>query len=157
MTLIPITQELIDNVCHQAHLSERKRKNYNFHSDLSDPIQRLLNALEPDSYVCPHKHEDPDKREVFLILQGSLTVVLFDENGNITSSFLLDRQKGHYGAEIPAKVFHSIVVHESNTIYYEFKDGPYNPLNDKDFASWAPRENQEGATAYLAWMKKAVS
>ena len=41
--------------------SPRLRLNHNFHDDLADPINRMLNALEPGTYLQPHKHENPDK------------------------------------------------------------------------------------------------
>jgi hypothetical protein len=42
--------------------------------------------------------------------------------------------------EIPARVWHSIIVLESNSVLFEVKDGPYEALTDKNFAQWAPPE-----------------
>ena len=82
--MIRIDSALLEDVSTQAKLSARKRKNHNFHEHPSARIQRMLNAMEPDTYVRPHKHESPDKLEVFFCLKGSFAVVIFNETGEIT-------------------------------------------------------------------------
>ena len=70
-----IGDNLLNEVIEKANQSKRKRKNFNFHAVFDDPINRMLNAIEPGSYIQPHKHENPDQREVFLLLKGKLAVV----------------------------------------------------------------------------------
>ncbi len=147
--MIQINKTLLDSVSSEARSVPRKRKNYNFHKDYSDTLQRLLNAMEPMSYIQPHKHEDPDKREAFIALRGRILVVEFDQHGNITGHMILDPLNGVYGAEIPERTFHTIVSLESGSVAYELKDGPYSPIDDKNFASWAPPEGSPDASAYL--------
>ena len=144
-----VSHELLNEVTQKAKVSLRRRMNHNFHDDLADPINRMLNAFEPGTYIQPHKHENPDKREVFILLRGSLVVVFFDNLGNATDFVLLNRDQGNYAVEIPAGVWHSIVALESGSVVYEVKDGPYLPMNDKNFASWAPKEGDLGCEEYL--------
>ena len=122
--------------------------NYNFHSHASDTLHRMLNAIEPQSYVQPHKHENPDKREAFFVLRGRIVVVEFDPDGNITDHIVLDPCNGCFGVEIAARTFHSIIALDPGTVAYEVKDGPWNPTDDKHFASWAPAEGEAGTEAY---------
>ena len=147
--MIRIDTTLLDSVTGEARSLPRLRKNYNFHKEYSDTLQRLLNAMEPLSYIRPHKHEDPDKREVFFALRGRILIVEFDEAGNITDHQILDPVKGVYGTEISERTFHTIVSLESGTVAYEIKDGPYSPIDDKNFASWAPAEGSAEAVPYL--------
>ena len=42
-----IEKALLDQTCAQAKQAPRLRMNYNFHAQLDDPINRLLNAMEP--------------------------------------------------------------------------------------------------------------
>ncbi len=132
----------------EALKSERLRKNYNYHESFDDPINRMLNAVEPGSYVQPHKHENPDKREVFLLLRGKMAVVFFDNEGNITEHVILDNEK-HFGVEIPPSVWHTIIALKPGTVVYEIKDGPYSPADDKNFASWAPKEGDAECADYI--------
>lgn len=143
-----IDKETIDNLSIEAQESVRLRKNYNYHQALSDPINRMLNAVEPHSYVQPHKHENPDKREVFLLLRGKMLVVFFEDDGEISDFTVLDKGE-NFGVEIPPSTWHTIIALEKGTVVYEVKDGPYVQANDKNFAIWAPKEGDSNCDAYL--------
>jgi cupin fold WbuC family metalloprotein len=123
--------------------------NHNFHRDNQDTLQRMLNAMEPFSYIQPHKHENPDKREVFLALRGRFIVIEFDEYGNISGNMLLDPLCGNYGAEIAERTYHTVIALDPDTVAYEIKDGPYIPIDDKNFAPWAPKEGSAEVPDYL--------
>jgi cupin fold WbuC family metalloprotein len=144
-----IDRLLLDRVTDLAANSSRGRKNHNFHKDYSDPLQRMLNAVEPWSYIRPHKHENPDKTEAFIILKGRMLILEFGPEGTLTGSVILDPSEGIYGAEIPPCTFHTIIALEPGTVVYEIKNGPYTPINDKNWAPWAPAEGSEEVTQYL--------
>jgi cupin fold WbuC family metalloprotein len=131
--------------------------NYNFHTDLADTFQRMLNCIEPGSYCRPHKHESPDKREVFIILKGTVVVIEFDNDGNIVEKIVLNNSTGQFGVEIPPSTWHSILALESGTVVYECKDGPYSPLNDKDFAPWSPEEGSEEVENYYNGLLEKIA
>ena len=63
-----INADLLKSLSGKARSRDRKRINLNFHDGDYDPLQRMLNAMQPGTYLQPHKHENPDKREVFLAL-----------------------------------------------------------------------------------------
>lgn len=138
--MIKIDRTFTDSVVKQAIESPRGRKNYNFHQTYDEVLNRMLNAMQVDTYVQPHKHEDPDKHEVFLLLSGKAAVIEFDDDGNITDSWILEAGTGKYGVEIAPKVWHTIIPLLDGTVIYEIKEGPYSPLNDKNFATWSPKE-----------------
>lgn len=144
-----IDARLLSNLLSQAKASPRKRINYNFHDSGSDPLQRMLNAMQPGTYLQPHKHENPDKREVFLALTGRFVVIQFDDEGTVTDSMLLDPLKNEHAVEVAARTYHTIVCLAPNSVIYELKDGPYDPSDDKRFAPWAPKEGEPGCTEYL--------
>lgn len=144
-----VTEKSLSELSQKAALLPRKRLNFNFHEDLADPINRMLNAFEPGTYIQPHKHENPDKREVFIVLRGSLVVAIFNESGNPVDFVLLDPQKGTYAIEVPPGMWHSVISLETGTVVYEIKDGPYQQISDKNFASWSPKEGHPGCDDYL--------
>jgi cupin fold WbuC family metalloprotein len=137
--VIKITDKLMNMLSSRAKASVTKRCNYNFHNSNSDHIQRFLNVAEPDTYVRPHKHENPDKIEIFLILKGSVLVVEFNDDGKITDHIILDSEKGNNGVEISPKTWHSFIV---------LKEGPYIMETDKIFAEWAPEEGTKEAQKF---------
>jgi cupin fold WbuC family metalloprotein len=143
-----LDKTVISEVVEKARNSPRKRMNLNFHEDFSDPIQRFLNAWEPGSYLRPHRHLSPPKREVFLALQGRFAVATFDDNGNILEKFILDPQTGNFAVEMAAGEWHTVIPLETGSVAYELKDGPYDPIDDKDFAPWAPKEGDPDCDEY---------
>jgi cupin fold WbuC family metalloprotein len=147
--MIRIEKSLLDKLTLQARTSSRLRMTYNFHNGPADTLQRMLNAMEPGTYVHPHKHENPDKREVFLAVRGKLCVVEFNDSGEIADYTILDAGNLNCGAEIPQRTWHTIISLETGSVAYEVKDGPYNPENDKNFAEWAPEEGSPEAGRYL--------
>ncbi|MBW6489912.1 MAG: WbuC family cupin fold metalloprotein [Lentimicrobium sp.] len=147
--MIKINNEIFDRLTAEARTSPRGRKNLNYHSQASDPLQRLLNAMEPGTYVRPHKHEDPDKREVFIAFRGRICVIEFDETGNITDHVVLDWAAGKPAVEIAEKTYHTVISLKTGSVAYEIKDGPYDPDDDKHFAYWAPAEGSLESKPYL--------
>jgi cupin fold WbuC family metalloprotein len=146
--MIKITDALIDDVSRKAKSSPRKRINYNFHQSYDAVIQRLLNAAEPGTYIQPHKHENPDKNEVFIILKGSVVVVEFDDKGGIADHVILDALGGAKVVEIPPRKWHSFITLKSGSVLYEVKEGPYDKDADKHFAPWAPPEGSSEASDF---------
>jgi cupin fold WbuC family metalloprotein len=147
--MIKIDQSLIADLAVKARNSDRKRINFNFHKIPGDPLQRLLNVMQPGTYLQPHKHENPDKREVFIALTGKFLALEFDELGNIADSTILNPLKGIYAAEVSARTYHTIICLEPDSAIYELKDGPYDPSDDKHFAPWAPREGAGGCDEFM--------
>lgn len=148
-----ITEELLDEVTAQAKENPRLRMNYNLHATMDTPVHRMLNALEPGTYLPPHRHTD--KEETYLVLRGRLLAFFYDEEGNVTEKVCLDPVEGKHGLEIPPGTWHSIVAMESGTVIFEIKKGPYQPLSPEDLASWAPAStDEEGIKAFIKRMSQ---
>ena len=75
--MIKINAELISDIEKKATSSPRKRSMHIFHKTMDDTLQRMINSMQPGTYLRPHKHEDPDKREVFIALTGKFVVIEF--------------------------------------------------------------------------------
>lgn len=153
-----IDTALLDRTTEKALASPRRRMNYNFHEELDDPVNRLLNAVEPGTYFRPHRHLHPQKEEMFLLLRGKVAVLTFDEEGKITETIVVDPAGGVYGAEIKAGVWHGLLVLQPGSVIYEVKKGPYTPLAEEDLAPWSPAVDDEPAVkAYLEKLEKEVA
>ncbi|MBM3266634.1 MAG: WbuC family cupin fold metalloprotein [Candidatus Sericytochromatia bacterium] len=140
---------LMDQLRDQARASPRRRAVHRFHEH-EEPVQRMLNALEPDSYVRPHKHEDPDKFEAFVVLRGRAAVVLFDPDGKVAATVVIAARGTTRGVEIPPRAFHCLVAVEAGTVLFELSQGPYDGATHKRWAPWAPEEGTPEGAAYLA-------
>ncbi len=139
-----------------AAQSPRLRMNLNLHAAAQDPIQRLLNAFEPNTYVRPHRHRDPDRWELFTILAGRAAVLTFDDNGRVRERADLDSAEGVRVMEIAPAAWHTIVALAPGTVLFEVKAGPYVPTPAEDFAAWAPQEGDARAITLERWFQTAV-
>ena len=149
-----ITAELLEEVTQKALASPRKRMNHNFHEDLGDELQRMLNAMEPYTYGRPHRHADPDREEVFIVLKGTLLVIEFDDAGEISDHVVLSAEEGNYGVEIAPRVFHTVVSLETGSVAFEVKIGPFIPKTEVNSAPWAPAEGTPEADMYVRELVK---
>jgi cupin fold WbuC family metalloprotein len=144
-----IDQEVLDGVSAAARTTPRLRKNYNLHDSDAAACHRLFNAIEPGSYIRPHRHLHPDKDETFLLVRGSLGIIIFDETGEVTESVLLDSAGKKVAVDIPHGVYHTALALESGTIFFEAKAGPYLPLTEEEKSGFAPEEGSPEAAVYL--------
>lgn len=148
-----IGRQLLNTITAQAQENPRLRKNYNLHPSDDFCCHRLLNAIEPDSYIRPHRHLDPTKDESFVVLRGKLGIITFDENGTVMERATLAVANETLIADIPHGVFHTAVSLEKGTIFFEAKAGPYIPLNEEEKAPWAPEDGVPEVPDYLAGLK----
>jgi cupin fold WbuC family metalloprotein len=125
-----IDNELLNEVSKQALESQRLRMNYNFHTTMDAPAQRLLNALQIGTDLPIHRHKHT--AETYILLRGELKVLYYDDSKMVTESVILNPFKGSYGIHIPAGQWHTIEVLAPDSVIFEVKDGPYTPLSEDD-------------------------
>ena len=150
-----IDDELFMRLNQEAESNSRRRSHHNFHPDHEDPVQRLCIALEPGTYVRPHRHAEAHKWEMMLILSGNIVLLLFDESGKITRRLELDEQGPVKGVELPPNTWHTLFPQNGMAVTLEIKQGPYTPLAADSFADWAPEEGSDEARNFLQWAKTA--
>lgn len=148
-----VTLELLSQLTSEARKSPRLRQNYNIHPSNESLCHRLLNAIEPASYIRPHRHLDPEKDEAFILIRGSLGIILFADDGAVTETVLLNHAIGTLAADIPHAVYHTAVSLETGTVFYEAKAGPYLPLAEDEKAGWSPDDSDSSAQVYLEQLR----
>ncbi len=124
-----INDELLDKVTTEAEASSRLRMNYNLHESLDAKAQRLINVLLPGTPLPIHRHKHT--AETYVLLQGKMFVVFYDDLGGQIERYYLDPKQGNYGVQIPQGQWHTVEVIEPSAIL-EVKDGPYTPLQPED-------------------------
>lgn len=117
----------------------------------------MLNALQPGSYVRPHRHLLPPKAESSVLLRGSIGFITFHDDGRVDRQLVLSAGSSSFGVDCQPGPFHTLFALEPDTVVFEVKPGPYDPASDKDFAPWAPEEGSPEATAYLERLVRLVS
>ncbi len=147
--LVTLTDNLIDAAIFASRESPRKRIILPFHDGPENTLHRMLNAVQPGSYIRPHRHLDPPKDEALVLLRGALTFYTFHEDGTVNAVQHVRAGTASFGIDVKAGVFHTFIATEPDTVVFEVKPGPWSPATDKDFATWAPDEGEEGYVEYM--------
>lgn len=72
-----ITAHELTAMSEQAASVPRLRAHRTLHEELSDPVQRLAIAMEPGTYIRPHRH--PQTWELLTPLRGRFVVLQFND------------------------------------------------------------------------------
>jgi cupin fold WbuC family metalloprotein len=144
-----MTPALFERVLAEARQSPRRRMNFNFHATLEENPSRLLNVLLRGTYIRPHRHSDPPKAESFVVLEGRIAILIFDDSGRIERRYALGRGDNALGVDIAPGIWHTAAALSDHAVCFEVKPGPYVQAVDKEFAPWAPREGDPRCAQYL--------
>jgi cupin fold WbuC family metalloprotein len=144
-----LTADNLTTLSQQALQSPRLRANSNLHQELSDPVQRLAIAMEPDTLVLPHRH--PHTWEVLTALRGRFTVLVFDDAGTVTERAELGVDTSV--VEIPAGGWHAVLSRDVGAVIFEVKHGPYAPIAEADIAVWGKGRSAAELNAWYAVAK----
>ena len=125
-----IDEELLNKVSGEAMKSPRLRMNFDLRNGKEDSSQRMLNALEKGTILPIHRHQTTS--ETVMVVRGSICESYYDDNGNVTDSFVLKSDGPNYGLNVPKGIWHSFEVLEPHTVILSVKDGKYHPLDECD-------------------------
>ncbi|MFN5096759.1 MAG: WbuC family cupin fold metalloprotein [Limnohabitans sp.] len=145
--------QYLDDLRGQAKVSPRLRQHRNVHQSYQEASQRLFNAIEPGSYIRPHRHASDPREELLIAVRGVMAMVTFDDQGAVTNvlRFGTDRNGDEMavGAEVSSGTWHTVIALEPGCVLLEVKAGPFDPNQPKDLAPWAPEEGTSSAVSYL--------
>ena len=147
--VVLIDNALIKKGIEASRDSPRGRIILPIHKSHSDTLHRMLNIVQPMSYIQPHRHVDPPKVESFVVLKGSVLFFIFNNDGLVEKYFYLAEGDSRIGVDVEPGIFHSFAAIVEDKVLFEVKQGPYQEIYDKDFAPWAPVEGSAEANEYL--------
>jgi cupin fold WbuC family metalloprotein len=145
---------LFDELAAKATASPRQRVNHNVHAASSDPVQRFFVAANRNTYFRPHRHLS--KSELALVLRGRFDVVTFDDGGVLTGRYPIGEGAPNVGFETPRATWHTLLAQTDGALFFEVKEGPYDPATAAEFAPWAPAEGAAAAAVLLDWARTAA-
>jgi cupin fold WbuC family metalloprotein len=152
--------QYLDDLTNQAKVSPRLRQHRNVHQSYQEASQRLFNAIEPGSYIRPHRHASDPREELLIAVRGVMAMVTFDDQGAVTNvlRFGTERHGDEMaaGAEVSSGTWHTVIALEPGCVLLEVKAGPFDPNQPKDLAVWAPEEGTVSAKEYLSRLHQRV-
>jgi cupin fold WbuC family metalloprotein len=112
------------------------------HPNDDDPLHEMLLAMRPGRYVRPHAHSG--KSESFHLIEGALTVVVFDDEGEIAQLVDLCAGAGPAYYRLAKPRFHTVLPQTDMVVFHETTNGPFRRA-DTLFPGWAPSDADAAA------------
>lgn len=151
----------LNELMRKAEGGPRLRLHQNIHADYDEPCQRLFNAIEPGSYIRPHRHMSVPRDEMLVAIRGLMALVTFDDVGLVQRvvRFGTEKYGSHLavGVEVLPKTWHTVIALVSGAVLLEVKAGPFDPTQPKDIAEWAPMENSANVETYMQLLNKIIN
>jgi cupin fold WbuC family metalloprotein len=94
--------------------------------------------------------------ESFHIIEGELSVVLFDDDGTVTRCIPMSctHPGSHLIYRLSPAVWHTVIIHSPFAVIHEVTNGPFTP-DGAEFAEWAPAPEQVAEAArYLQHLEE---
>lgn len=146
----------LNSLTEQAKLSPRQRQHRNIHLSYEEPCQRLFNAIQPSSYIRPHRHAGVDQNELLVAVRGLMAFITFDDVGAVSSvqHFGSELYGGNVavGIEVVPYTWHTVIALVDGSVLLEVKAGPFDPAQPKEMAHWAPVECGSDSSHYLKYL-----
>lgn len=150
----------LDELVMQAEVSPRLRQHQNIHATFDDPCQRLFNAIEPGSYIRPHRHASVPRDELLVAIRGLMALLIFDDEGQVKRVVRFGSQKYGpdfaVGIEVTPTTWHTVLALVPGSVLLEIKPGPFDPAQPKNLADWAPAEGSQRVHKYLSDLHKSL-
>jgi cupin fold WbuC family metalloprotein len=126
-----IDKAFLDRLTEEAKASPRKRMHYDLRDDENDLSMRMLNAMEPETVIPIHRHNETT--EEIVVLRGEVEEILYDDQGNEVERYHLKAGGDAMACRVPIGQYHTCRSLKSGTVIIEFKRGMYDPATTEDF------------------------
>lgn len=147
------TTDLLAGLLAQAGASPRRRAHHNVHDSPADPMQRFFMAACRDSYFRPHRHRQ--RAEFAMVIRGQADVILLDDSGKVLQRLSLGPDAQVLAFEMAPDTWHTWVVMSADAIFFEIKQGPYDPQTAAEFAPWSPAECAPRVATFMPRLRQA--
>lgn len=145
-----VDQDVIAILKNAARTNTRRRARFCAHASAGAEQHDMLIVSHRETYVTPHRHLD--KSESFMILEGSVVILLFDDSGALQNTI----DMGSYASgkpffyRMPPGQFHSLSIKSELLVFIESTKGPFR-ADECENGAWAPGvDDAVEGRAYIA-------
>lgn len=141
---------IVDFLKSAAARSPTRRARVCAHESPQADQHDMLIASRRDTYVAPHRHLN--RSESFMIVEGEVDLLLFDEAGAVTGivAMAAPGSARPFFYRMPVGRFHSLAIRSDVLVFLESTRGPFDPAQNEN-AAWAPPPEREAeGRAFIA-------
>ncbi len=142
--ILEITPKIIDDLKRRALASPRKRFRLCMHHSTAHQTQEMLIVFHKDTFMPPHRHPE-GKSESYHVVEGSMTVYFFNDEGKVIRSIEMGEAGGEkaFLYRLSCNAWHMPVPTSECVVYHETYSGPFEKDYDVEFPPWAPQEEDK--------------
>ena len=139
-----VAQADLADLTRAAGKTTRRRSRLCTHRDTADPLHEMFIVHPRGAYVRPHKHLN--KAESMSVLEGSVDLVLFDDEGGVAEVIPMGELKSGraFYYRLSDAIFHTLLIRSEWLLFHEVTSGPFR-REDSAFAPWAPEDTDAAA------------
>jgi cupin fold WbuC family metalloprotein len=137
--VVTVDADLVAQLKRDAALNPRRRIRLCAHCDVNEAVHEMLIVHARGTYVRPHKHLG--KAESFHVIDGSVDVVVFDDEGRVADVIPMGTfDSGRaFMYRISTPRYHTLLIRSETLVFHETTAGPFRRA-DTVFAPWAPED-----------------
>jgi len=147
--IVEVGDEDVQFLKRQALASPRRRARICAHPSGEDTLHEMIIAISADSYIHPHRHFG--KSESFHVIEGSVDVAIFEDDGALARVVALGVPGSgrQFFYRLSDRLFHTLRIRTPVLVIHEVTNGPFDPAAT-ELAPFAPPESaSERAKAYM--------
>ena len=110
----------------------------NLHKHPDDDFHNMIIFQWKGTYVRPHYHKN--KSETYNVIEGCQNIILFDENGSISSTLTLSKDDNKIMVVDKGQI-HSSEILSDYVIFHESKVGPFLYSEDSLYPDWSLKKD----------------
>lgn len=125
------------------------------HKNHLDKLHEMIIVLKDSHYIPPHKHFN--KSESFHVIDGSLAIVIFSDEGDIVKTIILAADGDFVYYRLSDELFHMVIGLSPFVVFHEITNGPFKQ-DDGELPIWAPNKNscEESIKTYHKKIKNFI-
>lgn len=150
--IFAVTNELVDKLKRKALTSKNRRFRFCLHHDNRHQTHEMVIVFHKGAYMPPHRHPQ-GKSESYHVIEGTMTVYFFDNNGRLKQSIKMAKARSGkaFLYRLSSNEWHMPVATSKWLVYHETYSGPFEKDYDVEFPIWAPKEDdRDGIKQFLA-------
>lgn len=140
----------------QALASPRGRSRICAHRTGEDALHEMIIAISRGSYIHPHRHFG--KSESFHVVEGSLDVAIFRDDGALEAVVPMGVPGSgrRFFYRLDDRRYHTLCIRTPVVVIHEVTNGPFDPALT-EMAPFAPAEaDRARASEYMAQVAERV-
>ncbi len=151
---VRVDRPLLEELKRLAGEGEGRNVRLCLHEAPGASFHDMIILEHPGRYYRPHKH--PAKGESYHVIEGSMGVLIFDDEGRLVDACRLSPE-GTVIYRVGAGTYHAVLPLSSPIIYHESKVGPFLGEGDSVYPDWAPDgRDAQAVIAYTERLRSAL-